>query len=55
MKTKQSKHLENARPATETSLNLLLKNLSPDLACKIKECWIEPNSFSIDTFLGRGT
>ena len=55
MKTKQSKHLENMRPTAETPLNLLLKNLSPDLACEIKECWIEPNSFSIDTFLGRGT
>ena len=51
----QVKHLEKGRLIAETPLNFLLKNLNPGLACEIKECWIEPNSFAIDTFLGKGT
>ena len=55
MKTKQTEQLKNEGPKRETPINFLLKNLSPHLACEIKECWIEPNSFAIDTLLDRGT
>ena len=39
----------------ETSLEILLKNTNPDLACEIEECWIEQDTITIGKLLGKGT
>ena len=31
----------------ESPLELLLKNLNPNLGCDIKDCWIDPNNLNI--------
>ena len=38
----------------ESVLELLLKNLDPNLACEIKDCWINPEKFTVDHLLGKG-
>ena len=41
---------ETAQP----NLEILLKNLTPDLACEIKNFWIEPGTFQLEHLLGKG-
>ena len=51
------KDKDEQEPGEETekySLKMLLKNVNPNLACEIKECWIDPDAISLGNFLGRG-
>ncbi len=38
----------------ESALEIMLTNVNPNLACEIKECWIDPDRFSIGNMVGRG-
>ena len=33
---------------------MFLKNLNPGLASEIKECWVDPNTFSVEHMIGQG-
>ncbi len=35
-------------------LEIMLTNVNPNLACEIKDCWIDPDLFSIGNMIGRG-
>ena len=41
---------ETAQP----NLEILLKNLTPDLACEMKNFWIDPGTFQLEHLLGKG-
>ena len=38
----------------DSPLELLFRNISPNLACEIKQCWIDPETLTLGTFLGKG-
>ena len=38
----------------DSPLEIFLRNINPNLACEIRQCWIEPEAFSIEKFLGKG-
>ncbi len=42
------------RTQKHSHLQKFLKNLKPDLACEIKQCWIEPGDINIGHLLGKG-
>ena len=45
---------ENTNIKENSSLELLLTNISPNLACEIRQCWIEAESFTVENYLGKG-
>ena len=42
------------REENMSMLDILTKNLDPDLAQQVKECWIDPNNISVNNLLGHG-
>ena len=38
----------------ESTLDKFLKGLPPDLACEVKQCWIEPEDITLGNLLGKG-
>ena len=48
------KLIEDRKDKEESVVEILLKNLNPELACEIEECWIDPDSISIGHLLGKG-
>ena len=38
----------------ESHREILLRNVSPDLACEIRQCWIDPDCVATGSLLGRG-
>lgn len=37
-----------------SSLEVLLTNVNPNLACEIKDCWVDPDLFTVESMIGRG-
>ena len=48
------KELDNTSAAEQSPLEILLKNLEPDVACEVKTCWIDPRNISFENILGTG-
>ncbi len=51
------KKRDESSKISKESLSILeafLSNVNKDLACEIKECWIDPQAFSAETIVGRG-
>ena len=38
----------------DSPLEVFLRNISPDVAVEIRQCWVEPENFTADNFLGKG-
>ena len=53
-KVKQRKMNENVNIKEESPLEILLRNINPSLACEIRQCWIETESFTVENYLGKG-
>lgn len=51
---KKSLQVNEVKQEEETILEILSHNLDPDMANKVKECWIDQNSFTTEHLLGKG-
>ena len=45
---------KNMNIKEDSPLEVFLRNINPDVACEIKQCWVEPENFTADSFLGKG-
>ena len=46
--------MKNNEETAQSNLEILLKNLTPDLSCEIKNCWVGPGRFQLEHLLGKG-
>ena len=51
---RKKQSMKNTKEVTQPNLKILLTNLTPDLACDIKNFWIEPETFQLEHLLGKG-
>ena len=53
-KAKQRKMNQNVHIKEESPLEILLRNINPNLACEIRQCWVETENFTIENYMGKG-
>ena len=53
---KKAKGIENQKTNIKehSPREMLLTNISPNLACEIRQCWVEAESFTVENYLGKG-
>ena len=53
-KTTKENEISTKIVMEKSNLEVFLENLSPALACEIKECWIDSDAFTIENLVGNG-